>query len=264
MKYINCGCGNKFSKSDEWINLDFAQSEGVQKCNILKGLPFDRESIDAIFSSCMLEHFTPEQAKRYMKECYRVLRRGGIIRIVVPDLEDVCKEYLHILDLVRKDKSYENKYEYIIIELLDQMARMKSGGQMQKYWESADKDEEYVAFRTGYPEGWGENVIRKRTKMREQLSAWKKRIINYGFKILSKIKFYNYYCAGKFVFSGEIHRWMYDSYSLCQLLRSEGFQTVKVMQCNESEIMNWAQYGLEMSQGKEYKPHSLYVEGKKS
>lgn len=163
MKYVNCGCGNKYVRDAEWINIDFnSNNEGVQSYNILKGLPFESESVDCVFTSCMLEHFTKEQAQSFVKECGRVLKKGGILRIVIPDLEDVCREYLNILSLVQdNEKEYQKKYEYVIIELIDQMTRMHSGGEMQKYWEDEERDEPYIWQRTGYPEGWKEiNKIR--------------------------------------------------------------------------------------------------------
>lgn len=257
MKYVNCGCGNKFVISDEWINLDFAKGEGVKACNILKGLPLEDNSVDAVYSSCMLEHFTIEEAKTHIAECHRVCKHNGIIRIVVPDLENVCKEYLHMLELTRNDKSYESKYRYIVIELLDQMTRMYSGGEMQKYWESMDRDEEYIKYRTGYPAGWKENEITKVAKVKAYI-AFKKH------KFLSKFKIYNEIQLGKFMLSGETHKWMYDSYSLKQLLEENGFCDVKLLKYNDSEICNWSQYKLEITKdGEEYKPHSIYIEGRK-
>ena len=257
MKYVNCGCGSKFVIDNEWINLDFHSGYGgrVRGCDLLKGLPFVDSSIDVVFSSCMLEHFTVEQARAHLKECYRVLKTGGIVRIVVPDLENVCKEYLKILELVRKDKSYEHQYEYVVIELLDQMTRMYSGGEMQKYWENPDREEEYILYRTGYPAGWGET--------KPSVTSKKKAYISFKtHKLLSKLKWYQYLCIGKFMLSGETHKWMYDEFSLQELLVSSGFKEVKYCVYNESEIQNWDKYGLEITkEGKEYKPHSLYMEG---
>ncbi len=257
MLYVNCGCGDKFVTNREWVNLDFAQREGVQSCNILKGLPFENQSVDVIFSSCMLEHFTMEQAKSHIAECYRILKSNGVIRIVVPDLENVCKEYLKILDLVRKDETYQKKYEYIVIELLDQMTRMHSGGEMQKYWEDSSRDEEYILYRTGYPAGWREHKVTKKSRLKMYI-AYKKH------RFFSRFNFYNYFCLGRFMLSGETHKWMYDEYSLCRLLETEGFKNIRKLKCNESAIENWDKYGLEVTdRGNEYKPHSLYVEAKR-
>lgn len=50
-----------------------------------------------------------------------------LLRIVVPDLENICREYLRILELARQDKKYQEKYNWIVVELLDQLVRVKGG-----------------------------------------------------------------------------------------------------------------------------------------
>jgi SAM-dependent methyltransferase len=73
----------------------FSQSE---YCNILKnnifvhhnieyGIPFPDESVDYLYSSHLLEHLFREDAKKLLREAWRVLKKGGTIRIGVPDLE---------------------------------------------------------------------------------------------------------------------------------------------------------------------------------
>lgn len=256
MIYINCGCGNRFCTEKEWVNIDFnAMDKNVKSINILKGLPFADDSVDAVFSSCMLEHFTKEQAKTHLEECFRILRKGGVCRIVVPDLEDVCKEYLRMLQLVKNDKAYEAKYDYILIELIDQMTRQYSGGEMQKYWDSMNKDEEYVQERTGYPEA---------KKGRMPFKTFFRLGTNYVVrKLLGWATWYKKYQLGSFMMSGENHKWMYDEYELSRLMATAGFKNIKRKLPNDSMIPKWRIYGLEMNGGKEYKPHSLYMEGVK-
>ena len=72
MKLVNLGCGNKYVVAEEWINVDFnGVTKDVVSHNILSGLPFGNNEVDAIFSSCMLEHFEREEANAFIKECYR-------------------------------------------------------------------------------------------------------------------------------------------------------------------------------------------------
>lgn len=257
MKYINCGCGNRFSTEKEWINIDFnSMNQNIRSINILKGLPFSDNSIDAIFSSCMLEHFTKEQALKHLKECYRILKMGGVCRVVVPDLEDVCKEYLRILESVKKNRDYQAKYDYIMIELIDQMTRMYSGGEMQKYWDSENKDEEYILERTGYPEA---------AKGKMPFSTFMRLGVNFvAKKILGWIPWYQKFQLGSFMMSGETHKWMYDEYGLFCLMEQAGFGDIKRKKADDSSISNWSSYSLEMDGEREYKPHSLYIEGVKN
>jgi predicted SAM-dependent methyltransferase len=62
--------------------------------NLRKPLPFRDESTAAIYSSHLLEHLYLEEARRLIRETYRVLAQRGILRIVVPDLASIVQEYL--------------------------------------------------------------------------------------------------------------------------------------------------------------------------
>ena len=52
------------------------------------GIPFDDNCIPAIFSSHFFEHITQMDANRLLRECFRVLKPGGTIRVVVPSLDE--------------------------------------------------------------------------------------------------------------------------------------------------------------------------------
>ncbi len=83
MKLVNLGCGNRFHK--DWKNLDArSNSEYVQVFNLYDELPFDDDSIDVIYSSHVLEHFSKCEAPKFLQRCLRILKIGGIIRVVVP------------------------------------------------------------------------------------------------------------------------------------------------------------------------------------
>jgi SAM-dependent methyltransferase len=108
---VNIGCG--ISAPECWYNIDnsptiwvsripFARRflrtpawpRNVHRHNVLKGLPFADESVDCIYSSHTFEHFTYAQSLSLTKECRRVLKMGGILRLVVPDLERLVRDYL--------------------------------------------------------------------------------------------------------------------------------------------------------------------------
>lgn len=63
-------------------------------------LPARDNEVDLINSSHMLEHLTRAQGAAFLKECYRIMKDGGIIRIGVPDARTICNAYLNnrILD----------------------------------------------------------------------------------------------------------------------------------------------------------------------
>jgi predicted SAM-dependent methyltransferase len=57
-------------------------------------IPEPDESVHTIYSSHMLEHLAHDEAVAFLREAQRVLVRGGIIRIVVPNLDYFVREYL--------------------------------------------------------------------------------------------------------------------------------------------------------------------------
>jgi len=62
--------------------------------DLRKALPFKEHSISAIYGAHVLEHLYLADAKRLLGECKRILRPGGVIRLVVPDLHSIVKTYL--------------------------------------------------------------------------------------------------------------------------------------------------------------------------
>lgn len=86
----------------KWINLDiinlseYAREHGYdfQQCDVRRSLPYANESVDFINASHLLEHLDRRDALFFLRECYRVLKIGGILRIGVPDLRKLIDAYL--------------------------------------------------------------------------------------------------------------------------------------------------------------------------
>jgi predicted SAM-dependent methyltransferase len=53
--------------------------------NLLRSFPWANDSVDALYMGEILEHFSRADGDKVLRECFRVLKRGGIIRIRVPD-----------------------------------------------------------------------------------------------------------------------------------------------------------------------------------
>jgi hypothetical protein len=69
---------------------------------------------------------------------------------------------------------------------------------------------------------------------------------------------------GRFRNEGEIHRWMYDRFSLARLLQEFGLVDIVVRTAGESYIPNWLSYKLDLEEnGTIVKPDSLFMEGRK-
>ena len=65
----------------------------VHYLNVAKALPFPSGSVEAVFSSHLIEHLHPTVADRLMRESLRVLRPGGVLRVVAPSLEWAMARY---------------------------------------------------------------------------------------------------------------------------------------------------------------------------
>src|SRR5262245_1221859 len=90
---LNIGCGARFHPA--WINLDLApQHPSILQHDVTLPLPFPAEGFDAVYHAHVLEHLPRERARFCLSECARVLRPGGILRVVVPDLEQIARLYL--------------------------------------------------------------------------------------------------------------------------------------------------------------------------
>ncbi len=73
--------------------LDIAWTPDVFIHDVRKGLPFPDNSFTVIYGSHFLEHLYLREAQRLLGECCRVLKPGGVLRMVVPDLRSILLEY---------------------------------------------------------------------------------------------------------------------------------------------------------------------------
>jgi predicted SAM-dependent methyltransferase len=80
---------------DKVKNLDLVHHD------LLFGLPYKSETIPNVYSSHFFEHLFKEQAIDLLKECYRVLKKGGCIRICVPSLDHEVEKIAHALEAYR-------------------------------------------------------------------------------------------------------------------------------------------------------------------
>lgn len=263
-KKINLGCGLRFH--NDWINVDFIKTGAdVIVCDLTKGIPFPDNEFDVVYHSHILEHFAKDKAPLFLKECYRVLKLGGIIRIAVPDIEQIIKEYTINLNNALKNESIY-KYDWIMIELFDQFSRRSSGGMMREFIKNAGEDElDYIYKRIGQEA----SLIRKSNLIELKRPFYKKikSAFSYGkwndlfLKIILSRKNYQMFELGKFVSSGENHLWMYDRYSMKRLLENVGFKNITIKKTTESEIKLWNSYCLDADEnGVPHKPDSLYIE----
>jgi SAM-dependent methyltransferase len=162
MKILNLGCGSKTSPDPSVVNIDFSimsrirsslvlkffapillNAERLQRFNALpdnlvahnlsKGIPSTDSSVDVVYHSHMLEHLERDVAGLFMREVLRVLKPGGVLRVVVPDFERCCREYLdHVLACEGGDEGVIQQHDVFVETVLLQSVRREAFGTSQQ------------------------------------------------------------------------------------------------------------------------------------
>ena len=260
---LNLGCGVRTHV--DWINIDWSLKlrfskvpflrqltdcpVGVTIHDLRKGIPFGDATVDVVYSSHVLEHIQRGDARLFVQEMFRVLKPGGIIRIVVPDLESAARKYLDSLSAIRTevaDQAIIDQYEWSTIFLLDQMVRVTSGGEMLRWLKEHHDSGVIDSFEGTLKE------IAKSASIGSPRKGLKKLI-------------FDFFRPSNPSASGELHKWMYDEFSLQRLLQSCGFTYVKNMGYLESNIDAWPDFCLDNNPDfSVYQPDSIWMEGIKS
>jgi len=113
---LHLGCGTVVV--DGWVNVDNAVGVRVRKLPVIgpavgklglfrtpwswnifihdirKPFPWADGAVDAIYTSNALEHLKKREGETCLRECARVLRPGGVLRVVVPNLTGYVRDYM--------------------------------------------------------------------------------------------------------------------------------------------------------------------------
>jgi predicted SAM-dependent methyltransferase len=90
---LHLGCGKRYIPG--FIHVDLADYPHIDYRREISKLPdFSDESADLIYCSHALEYFDRFQALDVLAEWRRVLKRGGVLRLAVPDFEALVEVYL--------------------------------------------------------------------------------------------------------------------------------------------------------------------------
>lgn len=103
--------------------------------DIRRGLPAEDGSADAVYHSHVLEHLDRSIVPSFLAEVRRVLRKGGVHRIVVPDFEKVCRRYVDHVDHVDRCLAVggsSDEHESYIGAIIEQMVRGEAFGTSQQ------------------------------------------------------------------------------------------------------------------------------------
>ncbi|RHW23499.1 methyltransferase domain-containing protein [Nocardioides immobilis] len=161
MKLLNLGCGEKTSDRPGVVNVDWSAMlrlrthpmrrvlvpvflhgdrlaryrslpDNILVHNLADGIPFESGSVDAVYHSHTLEHLDRDVAEDFVREVLRVLKPGGIHRIVVPDLELLCRNYVAHLDTCDADPLQLHAHDGYVAAMLEQSVRREAHGTSQQ------------------------------------------------------------------------------------------------------------------------------------
>ncbi len=157
MIILNLGCGTKTCSHPEVVNIDWSMylrirrspllsrvapylldavrrerlltiPENVIPHNLASGIPFEDSSVDAVYHSHFLEHLDREVVPGFLREVRRVLKPGGVQRIVVPDFERLCRAYLDHLEQCDQSPEEAPRHDSTIAAILEQSVRKEGFG----------------------------------------------------------------------------------------------------------------------------------------
>ncbi len=266
-KFLNLACGDYFVNSQNWINCDFApQSKSVRQVNLLGKFPFENNSFDLVYSSHYLEHIELDKVLDFMNQCNRVLKKNGIIRLVLPDFENIAREYV-----MNKDKNQSEFAAFNIAEMIDQCVRTRSGGHLQEWYDRSQGNKElseYIYSRTGFKRKSTvelENKIKIRLKRITLMKLKLKLQLKMSYIVISVLPSWFTISHVSKVATGERHMWVHDFDSVKAFLEQSGFTEVRRVSAQFSCEPNFPLYPLDLNsqnharKGKE----SMYIEARK-
>tara|TARA_X000000950_G_scaffold288478_1_gene405457 strand:+ start:4046 stop:4870 length:825 start_codon:yes stop_codon:yes gene_type:complete len=267
IKLVNIACGTVYVKNSNWVNLDIiSNNKYVKKTNLLNKLPFSDNSVDGIYCSHFLEHIPLEKVSSFLYECFRILKKGGVLRLVLPDFEALSKEYLRQIKL--KDYS---KAKIVLMTIIDQCVRKKPGGILNDFYRNLlNKKKEkrneikYIKFLNGVDfETKIKNKKDSRYYIEKIISLVKNTFLNIWLKFIimflpKTFKSQNISLAR----IGELHHWIWDYYSLSDYLLKAGFSKVIKQKYNKtiSKVYKLYVFDQNHKKNKSRGIESMYIE----
>lgn len=95
---LHLGCGKRYLSG--FIHIDLADYPHIDYKHSVKRLPmFDNNSVTLIYASHVLEYFDRSEGMEALKEWKRILNKGGILRLAVPDFQALAEIYLDTNEL---------------------------------------------------------------------------------------------------------------------------------------------------------------------
>jgi predicted SAM-dependent methyltransferase len=85
--------GSGLVRKEGWVDIDLAGARANLIWDLRKGIPFEDGTVAAVFHEHLLEHLSMRDGFELTRECHRVLRTGGVLRVAVPDAGACLRSY---------------------------------------------------------------------------------------------------------------------------------------------------------------------------
>ncbi|NAZ91667.1 class I SAM-dependent methyltransferase [Vibrio toranzoniae] len=88
---LNLACGTNYLSG--WVNVDIDSEVADLQHDLTKPLPYSDNSVSHIYAEHFIEHIEQKDALNFLRECRRVLKHDGILRLSTPSLYYLLVNY---------------------------------------------------------------------------------------------------------------------------------------------------------------------------
>lgn len=114
MLKLNLGSGPE--KKEGYVNVDVMDGADLVH-DLTNPLPYPSESVDEIFASHIIEHFSPYEWPAIKKDWYRVLINGGLLYIQCPDVIKASRQFLYSTDFAPYHSVYHKRWSCWVLAI---------------------------------------------------------------------------------------------------------------------------------------------------
>ena len=283
-KMLNLACGATYVVDECWTNIDFnSGADGVIGLNLLEPTPFAAATFDLVYSSHFFEHLPVHRLSAVLDDWHRILVSGGVLRLVLPDCEEMFCEFLR----QRRDGNHLLA-DFVIAEIVDQCVRTYPGGLLSRFYERAALGvgsestmlSSYITERNGEAFSYFQDPVnltrpdQAETWLVRALRRLRRGALHSTHCIADRLRIQALYALyGRafvdqnisFASVGEKHHWLWDYHQVEQLLLAAGFVSVSRVSHQTSSFRDFPFIPLDMnSDGQPRKGlESMYIEARK-
>jgi len=143
IKKMQIGCGPNLFEG--WLNTDLNCNDKIAYLNAGAKFPIESDSFDFVYSEHLFEHLKVEQQLNMLSESYRILKKGGVLRIAMPNIDYLFSVYAN--STAPENRDYVDWY-------VNNMPHLKAVKNLV-----VDKEEHYIYAINNFFKAWGHQVI---------------------------------------------------------------------------------------------------------